>query len=218
MNTPEIYLEPKQRAEKIIELLSQLYPTAKTALNYTNPLELLIATMLSAQTTDAQVNKVTQTLFKKYRSAKDYAQAPIEQIEEDIHSTGFYHNKARNLKACVQMLIDRFHGEVPKTMEELIELPGVARKTANIVLYFAYGVTAGVAVDTHVMRLSQRLGLTEQKDQNRIERDLMALLPKEQWMPLTDLLIYHGRQVCTAKKPRCDACVLNKYCPCAFCF
>jgi endonuclease III len=218
LNTPEIYLEPKQRAQKIIELLSQLYPTAKTALNYANPLELLIATMLSAQTTDAQVNKVTQTLFKKYRSAKDYAEAPIIQIEEDIHSTGFYHNKARNLKACAQMLIDRFHGEVPKTMEELIELPGVARKTANIVLYFAYGITAGVAVDTHVMRLSQRLGLTEQKDQNRIERDLMALLPKEQWMPLTDLLIYHGRQVCTAKKPRCDACVLNKYCPCAFCF
>lgn len=218
MNTPEVYLEPKQRAEKTIELLSKLYPTAKTALNYTNPLELLIATMLSAQTTDAQVNKVTQTLFKKYRSAKDYAEAPIEQIEEDIHSTGFYHNKARNLKACIQMLIDRFHGEVPKTMEELIELPGVARKTANIVLYFAYGVTAGVAVDTHVMRLSQRLGLTEQKDQNRIERDLMALLPKEQWMLLTDLLIYHGRQVCTAKKPRCGNCVLNKYCPCAFCF
>ena len=218
MNTPEINLEPKQRAQKIIELLSQLYPTAKTALNYTNPLELLIATMLSAQTTDAQVNKVTQTLFKKYRSAKDYAETPIIQIEEDIHSTGFYHNKARNLKACAQMLIDKFHGEVPKTMDELIELPGVARKTANIVLYFAYGVTAGVAVDTHVMRLSQRLGLTEQKEQNRIERDLMALLPKEQWMPLTDLLIYHGRQVCTAKKPRCDACVLNKYCPCAFCF
>lgn len=218
MNTPEINLEPKQRVQKTIELLSQLYPTAKTALNYANPLELLIATMLSAQTTDAQVNKVTQTLFRKYRSAKDYAEAPILQIEEDIHSTGFYHNKARNLKACAQMLIDKFHGEVPKTMEELIQLPGVARKTANIVLYFAYGVTAGVAVDTHVMRLSQRLGLTEQKDQNRIERDLMALLPKEQWMPLTNLLIYHGRQVCTAKKPRCDACVLNKFCPCAFCF
>ncbi len=218
MNTPEIYLEPKQRAEKIVELLSKLYPTAKTALNYTNPLELLIATMLSAQTTDAQVNKVTQTLFKKYRSAKDYAEAPLEQIEEDIHSTGFYHNKARNLKACTQMLIDKFHGEVPKTMEELIGLPGVARKTANIVLYFAYGITAGVAVDTHVMRLSQRLGLTMQKDQNRIERDLMALLPKEQWMPLTDLLIFHGRQVCTAKKPRCAECVLNQICPCAFCF
>jgi endonuclease-3 len=218
MNTPEIYLEPKQRTTKIIELLGKLYPTAKTALNYTNPLELLVATMLSAQTTDAQVNKVTQTLFKKYRTAKEYAEAPITQLEEDIHSTGFYHNKAKNLKACNQMLVDKFNGEVPKTMDELTQLPGVARKTANIVLYFAFNITAGVAVDTHVMRLSQRLGLTEEKDQNKIERDLMALTSKEQWMPLTDLLIYHGRQVCTAKKPLCDACVLNKFCPCAFCF
>jgi endonuclease-3 len=218
MNTPEINLEPKQRTAKIIELLAKLYPDAKTALNYTNPLEILVATMLSAQTTDVRVNIVTQSLFKKYKSAKDYADAPIEELENDIHSTGFYHNKARNLKACCQMLIDKYGGKVPSTMEQLIELPGVARKTANIVLYNAYGVTAGIAVDTHVMRLSQRLGLTEEKDQNKIERDLMALTPKENWMPLTDLLIYHGRQVCTAKKPRCDACVLNKYCPCAFCF
>ena len=218
MKTPEINLEPKQRTQKIITELSKLYPTATTALNYTNPLELLIATMLSAQTTDAQVNKVTQTLFKKYKTTKDYTDAPITQIEEDIHSTGFYHNKARNLKAACQMLVAKFHSEVPRTMEELTELPGVARKTANIVLYFAYGITAGVAVDTHVMRLSQRLGLTQEKDQNRIERDLMALIPKEQWMPLTDLLILHGRQVCAAKKPRCDICVLNKICPSAFCF
>jgi endonuclease-3 len=174
--------------------------------------------MLSAQTTDAQVNKVTQTLFKKYKTAKDYATAPLAQLEEDIHSTGFYRNKAKNLKACAQMLLDRFHGEVPQTMEELIQLPGVARKTANIVLYFAFGITAGVAVDTHVMRLSQRLGLTAEKDQDKIERDLMALLPKEQWMPLTNLLILHGRLVCTAKKPRCDICVLNKICPSAFTF
>lgn len=218
MKTPAILLPPKQRAAQTIELLSKLYPDAKTALNYTNPLELLVATMLSAQTTDAQVNKVTQTLFKKYKTAKDYATAPLAQLEEDIHSTGFYHNKAKNLKACAQMLLDRFHGEVPQTMEELIQLPGVARKTANIVLYFAFGITAGVAVDTHVMRLSQRLGLTAEKDQDKIERDLMALLPKEQWMPLTNLLILHGRQVCTAKKPRCDICVLNKICPSAFTF
>jgi endonuclease III len=218
MNTPEIYLEPKQRTAKIIEQLKKLYPTAKTALNYTTPLEILVATMLSAQTTDIRVNIVTQSLFKKYRSAKDYADAPITELEDDIHSTGFYHNKARNLKACCQMLIDKFGGQVPSTMDELIELPGVARKTANIVLYNAYDVTVGIAVDTHVMRLSQRLGLTEEKDQNKIERDLMALTSKENWMPLTDLLIYHGRQVCTAKKPRCDACVLNKFCPCAFCF
>lgn len=218
MKTPAILLPPKQRAAQTIELLSNLYPDAKTALNYTNPLELLVATMLSAQTTDAQVNKVTQTLFKKYKTTKDYATAPLAQLEEDIHSTGFYHNKAKNLKACAQMLLDRFHGEVPQTMEELIQLPGVARKTANIVLYFAFGITAGVAVDTHVMRLSQRLGLTAEKDQDKIERDLMALLPKEQWMPLTNLLILHGRQVCTAKKPRCDICVLNKICPSAFTF
>lgn len=218
MKTPAIPLPPKQRAAQTIELLSKLYPDAKTALNYTNPLELLVATMLSAQTTDAQVNKVTQTLFKKYKTTKDYATAPLAQLEEDIHSTGFYHNKAKNLKACAQMLLDRFHGEVPQTMEELIQLPGVARKTANIVLYFAFGITAGVAVDTHVMRLSQRLGLTAEKDQDKIERDLMALLPKEQWMPLTNLLILHGRQVCTAKKPRCDICVLNKICPSAFTF
>jgi len=218
MKTPAIPLPPKQRAAQTIALLSKLYPDAKTALNYSNPLELLVATMLSAQTTDAQVNKVTQTLFKKYKTAKDYATAPLAQLEEDIHSTGFYRNKAKNLKACAQMLLDRFHGEVPQTMEELIQLPGVARKTANIVLYFAFGITAGVAVDTHVMRLSQRLGLTAEKDQDKIERDLMALLPKEQWMPLTNLLILHGRLVCTAKKPRCDICVLNKICPSAFTF
>ena len=218
MGKTEIYLEPKTRDAKIIELLEKLYPTAKTALNYNSPLEILVATMLSAQTTDVRVNIVTQTLFKKYHTAKDYADADIKELEVDIHSTGFYHNKAKNLKACCQLLLEKFHGEVPKTMEELITLPGVARKTANIVLYNAYGVTAGIAVDTHVMRLSQRLGLTESKDQNKIEQDLMAITPKEKWMPLTDLLIFHGRQVCTAKKPRCDICVLNKICPCAFCF
>lgn len=218
MGKPEIYIEPKARDAKIIELLEKLYPNAKTALNYNSPLEILVATMLSAQTTDVRVNIVTQTLFKKYHSAKDYADADIKELEADIHSTGFYHNKAKNLKACCQLLIEKFHGEVPRTMEELITLPGVARKTANIVLYNAYGVTVGIAVDTHVMRLSQRLGLTESKDQNKIEQDLMAITPKEKWMPLTDLLIFHGRQVCTAKKPRCDICVLNKICPSAFCF
>ncbi len=218
MKTPEIYLEPKERNAKVIELLEKLYPNAKTALNYKTPLEILVATMLSAQTTDVRVNIVTQTLFKKYQNAKDYADADIKELEQDIHSTGFYHNKAKNLKACCQLLVEKFHSQVPKTMEELLELPGVARKTANIVLYNAYGVTAGIAVDTHVIRLSQRLGLTESKEQNKIEQDLMAITPKEKWMPLTDLLIFHGRQVCTAKKPRCDICVLNKICPSAFCF
>jgi endonuclease-3 len=218
VGTPELYLEPKQRTLKVIYELEKLYPNAKTALNWNTPLELLVATMLSAQTTDVRVNIVTQSLFKKYPNAKAYAEVPIEQLEQDIHSTGFYHNKARNLKASCQLLMEKFHGQVPKTMDELLELPGVARKTANIVLYNAYGVTAGIAVDTHVMRLSQRLGLTDEKDQNKIEQDLMALTPKEKWMPLTDLLIFHGRQVCMAKKPRCDICVLNKICPCAFCF
>jgi endonuclease-3 len=174
--------------------------------------------MLSAQTTDVTVNIVTKTLFKKYHTAQDYANADIKEIERDIHSTGFYHNKARNLQNCCKLLIEKFHSQVPKTMEELLELPGVARKTANIVLYNAFGITAGIAVDTHVTRLSQRLGLTLQKDQNKIEHDLMQLLPKEKWMELTDLLIFHGRQVCVAKKPKCEICVLNKICPSAFTF
>lgn len=218
MGTPKQYLEPKQRILKIIELLEKLYPNAKTALNWTNPLELLVATILSAQTTDVQINIVTKTLFKKYKSAEDYANSDIKELEQDIHSTGFYHNKAKNLKGCCKLLVTKFKSQVPRTMDELVELPGVARKTANIVLYNAYGVTAGIAVDTHVNRLSQRLGLTQQKDQNKIEQDLMAITPKEKWMPLTDLLIFHGRQVCMAKKPKCELCVLNNICPSAFTF
>ena len=218
MGTPKLYLEPKQRILRIIEHLEKLYPNAKTALNWTNPLELLVATILSAQTTDVQINIVTKMLFKKYKTAEDYANADIKELEQDIHSTGFYHNKARNLKGCCQLIVNKFNGQVPRTMDELLELPGVARKTANIVLYNAYGVTAGIAVDTHVNRLSQRLGLTQQKDQNKIEKDLMDITPKEKWMPLTDLLIFHGRQVCMAKKPKCDICVLNKICPSAFTF
>ena len=218
MKRPEIYLEPKQRTAKIIELLEKQYPNAKTALNYTNPLEILVATMLSAQTTDVTVNIVTQTLFKKYRTAQDYAKADIKELEQDIRSTGFYHNKARNLQNCCRLLIEKFHSQVPKTMEELLELPGVARKTANIVLYNAYGTIAGIAVDTHIRRLSERLGLTQQKDQDKIEKDLMQITLKEKWMELTDLLIFHGRQVCIAKKPKCVVCVLNKICPSAFTF
>ena len=181
MKKPEIYLEPKQRVAKIIELLEKQYPDAKTALNYSNPLEMLVATMLSAQTTDAQVNKVTQSLFKKYHTPEDYANADIKELEQDIHSTGFYHNKARNLQNCCRMLVEKFHSQVPKTMEELLELPGVARKTANIVLNNSYGIIAGVAVDTHVHRLSQRLGLNRKRrrsknrarpDENHAEREM----------------------------------------------
>jgi endonuclease-3 len=215
---PEIYLEPKQRATKIIELLEKQYPNAKTALNYSNPLEILVATMLSAQTTDERVNIVTQNLFKKYRTPQDYANADIKELEQDIRSTGFYHNKARNLKKCCLLLVEKYHSQVPKTMEELLELAGVARKTANIVLYNAYGIISGIAVDTHVRRVSQRLGLTEHDDPAKIEQDLMQITPKEKWMKLTDLLIFHGRQVCIARKPKCEICVLNKICPCAFAF
>jgi endonuclease III len=216
MKRPEINLEPKQRTAKVIELLEKEYPKAKTSLNYTNPLEILVATMLSAQTTDIRVNIVTASLFKKYLSPKDYANVDIKELEQDIHSTGFYHNKARNLQKCCQLLIEKFNSQVPKTMDELLTLPGVARKTANIVLYNAFGIISGIAVDTHVNRLSQRLGLTEHDDSAKIEQDLMQITPKEKWMKLTDLLIFHGRQVCNAKKPKCEACVLNKYCPCAF--
>jgi endonuclease-3 len=215
---PEIYLEPKQRATKIIELLEKQYPNAKTALNYSNPLEILVATMLSAQTTDERVNIVTQNLFKKYRTPQDYANADIKELEQDIRSTGFYHNKARNLKKCCLLLVEKYHSQVPKTMEELLELAGVARKTANIVLYNAYGIISGIAVDTHVRRVSQRLGLTEHDDPAKIEQDLMQITPKDKWMKLTDLLIFHGRQVCIARKPKCEICVLNKICPCAFAF
>ena len=218
MKKPEIYLEPKQRIAKVIELLEKEYPNAKTTLNYTNPLEILVATMLSAQTTDQRVNIVTASLFKKYHTPKDYANAEIKELEQDIHSTGFYHNKARNLQKCCQLLVEKFNSQVPKTMDELLELPGVARKTANIVLYNAFGTIDGIAVDTHVNRLSQRLGLTEHEESEKIEQDLMQITPKEKWMKLTDLLIFHGRQVCAAKKPKCEACVLNKYCPCAFSF
>jgi endonuclease-3 len=218
MKRPEIYLEPKQRAAKIIELLEKQFPNAKTALSYSNPLEILVATMLSAQTTDERVNIVTQSLFKKYRKPEDYADVDIKELERDIHSTGFYHNKARNLKKCCQLLIKKYNSQVPKTMEEMLELPGVARKTANIVLYNAYGIISGIAVDTHVRRLSQRLGLSERDDPVKIELDLMQIIPKDKWMKVTDLLIFHGRQVCIARKPKCEICVLNKICPSAFSF
>lgn len=216
MKKPEIYFEPKERTLKIIHLLEKEHPDAKIALNFSNPLELLVATILSAQSTDKLINNVTKPLFKKYTSSKDYAEADIEKLEQDIRSTGFFHNKAKNIQKTCRILIEKYQGKVPKTMEELVELPGVARKTANIVLYGAFGVTAGIAVDTHVRRLSQRLGFTENENPNKIEQDLIKLIPKDQWMHLTDLLIFHGRRVCTAKKPNCAGCVLNKICPSAF--
>ena len=215
---PFVKLNVEARSRKVIELLTREFPEAKVALNYSNPLELLVATMLSAQSTDETVNKVTKSLFKKYRSAKDYAEVGIEELETDIRSTGFYHNKAKNLKGAAKMLIEKNDGRVPRTMEELTELPGVARKTANIVLSNAYGIVEGVAVDTHVRRVSKRLGLTENDNLEKIEQDLMKIVPQKDWMKLTDLLITLGRNVCTARKPKCEVCVLNQICPSAFTF
>ena len=211
-------LDNETRVLKIIGLLEKEHPDAKIALNYTNPLELLVATILSAQCTDKRVNIVTKTLFKKYREAEDYANADLKKLEEDIKSTGFYRNKAKNLKRCCQILVEKFNSQVPKTMKEMLQLTGVARKTANIVLANAYGVIEGIAVDTHVRRLAIRLGFTEHKDPSKIEKDLMEIVPKNRWMRTTDLLISHGRKVCTARKPKCSMCALKSLCPSAFTF
>jgi endonuclease-3 len=214
----DVKLDDRKRVAKIIGLLEGQFPDAKIALNYTTPIELLVATILSAQCTDDRVNIVTKTLFKKYRSAEDYANADLKELEQDIKSTGFYRNKARNIKKCCQLLVEKFHSQVPKTMEEMLELPGVARKTANIVLSNAYDIVEGVAVDTHVRRVSRRLGFSAKEDQDKIEQDLMVLVPKNKWMRITDLLIFLGRRVCVAKKPKCEMCTLNKLCPSAFTF
>jgi endonuclease-3 len=211
-----IYSDKKKKALRIIELLEPEYPNAKTALNYRNPLEMLIATILSAQTTDKQVNIVTKSLFKKYQKPEDYANADLSELEQDVRSTGFYRNKAKNIKKTGQLLFEKYNSQVPRTMEELIKLPGVARKTANIVLSNAYGIVVGIAVDTHVRRLSQRLGLTNNTNPDKIEKDLMQIVPKTDWEKITDLLIFHGRNVCSARKPKCNICVLNKICPSAF--
>ncbi len=218
MKRPEVYLEPNARGLKVNELLEKEYSDAEIALEYTNPLELLIATILSAQATDEQINAITPKLFKKYKTPEDYANADLAELEQVIKSSGFYHNKAKNIKNCAKTLIETFHSKVPKTMDELLELPGVGRKTANIVLANAFGVIEGIAVDTHVGRLAQRLGLSESDDPKKIEADLMKIVPKDEWMRITDLLIFHGRRVCTAKKPNCPGCVLNKICPSAFSF
>lgn len=214
----ETNIDSKQRALKIIKLLEKEHPDAKIALAYTNPLELLIATILSAQCTDERVNAVTKVLFKKYKSAEDYANADLRELEQDIKPTGFYRNKAKNIKKCCKTLVERFSSQIPKTMEEILELQGVARKTANIVLSNVYGVIEGIAVDTHVRRLSKRLGLTTNEDPVKIEQDLMKLIPKDKWRRITDLLIFHGRRVCTARNPKCEICVLNKLCPSAYTF
>ncbi len=205
--------DDRHNFDRIWALLKEEYPDVKPSLNYSNPLELLVATVLSAQSTDVQINKVTETLFKKYKTAWDYANTDLRELEVDIYSTGFYKNKAKNLKAAAQLIIERYGGEVPQTMEELVTLPGVGRKTANIVLARAFGIVEGIAVDTHVKRVSGRLGLTRHSDPEKIEQDLMSLARKEDLDLISMTLIYHGRKVCQARKPICKVCVVKEFCP-----
>ncbi len=203
----------KKRAARITASLKKLYPDAKTALRHRNPLQLLVATILSAQCTDVRVNIVTKDLFRKYKSTGDFAKARQKVFEQEIRTTGFYRNKARNIIATAKRLIDDFGGKVPDNMEDLLSLPGVARKTANVVLGDAFGKNEGIAVDTHVRRLSQRLGLSKHKDPVKIEKDLMELVPRKNWVVFSHLLIFHGRAVCTARKPDCNGCGVSKLCP-----
>jgi endonuclease-3 len=191
------------------------YPDARTELDWSNPLELLVATILSAQTTDVQVNRVTETLFSKYRTAEDYADSTPDELEEDIRPTGFYRNKARSLRGMASVLVEEHGGEVPRTMSELVALPGVGRKTANVVLGNAFGTNEGVVVDTHVRRVSNRLGLTESRDPVKIEQDLIGLVPEEDRTIFSHLLILHGRRTCKSRKPDCPNCTLNDICPSA---
>jgi endonuclease-3 len=211
--TKEEKMDLKEKVLEIIKRLKKLYPEPKTALNFGNPFELLVATILSAQTTDVHVNKVTERLFKKYKSISDYANVPLEELQKDISSINFYRNKAKNIQASAKMIIERFNSKVPKSMDELLMLPGVARKTANIILSNAYKINEGIAVDTHVRRLSQRLGLTKNDDPLKIEKDLMEITPQEEWGNLSHLLILHGRNICQAKKPNHKDCVLFDICP-----
>ena len=203
----------KERAAEIIRLLKRAHPDAHCALNHSNAFELLIATILSAQCTDERVNIVTADLFRKYRRPEDYLKVRDLELQKDIKTTGFFRNKTKSIHGACKMLVEEFGGKVPRTMEELLRLPGVARKTANVVLGVAYGIAVGVVVDTHVSRLSQRLRLTKQKDAGRIEADLMELVPKKDWIIFSHLLIFHGRRVCKARRPLCEECVVEKLCP-----
>jgi endonuclease-3 len=209
-------VEGKAPVEETIARLKTAYPEARTALYWSNPLELLVATILSAQTTDVRVNAVTPNLFAKYPTAADYAGADPTELEEDIRPTGFFRNKAKSLRGMARALADDHGGEVPRTMDELVALPGVGRKTANVVLGNAFGIDEGVVVDTHVRRLSNRLGFTTQNDPEKIERDLMQTVPNRDWTLFSHLLILHGRSVCKARKPACVDCVVNDLCPSAF--
>ena len=209
----------KHRAPEVIRLLEEHYPDARVALEFSNPLECLVATILSAQSTDVKVNEVTRELFRKYRTPEDYLRVPEEELARDLKPTGFFNQKTRAVRGACRMIVEEFGGRVPDTLADLDRLPGVARKTANIVLWNSYQEKAaadpdvGVAVDTHVRRVSQRLGFTEEKDPNKIERDLMALLPRDKWNSITYVLIDHGRAICKAPTPRCEVCPVNHLCP-----
>jgi endonuclease-3 len=202
-------------ASEVTARLKTEYPDARTELVWSNPLELLVATILSAQTTDVQVNRVTEKLFTKYRTAEDYADSSLDELEENIRPTGFYRNKARSLRGMARALVEEHGGEVPRTMSELVALPGVGRKTANVVLGNAFGINEGIVVDTHVRRVSDRLGLTESSDPAKIEQELMKLVPEGDWNIFSHLLILHGRRTCKARKPDCLNCILNDICPSA---
>lgn len=208
--------ELKQRVRQIIRLLKRAYPDAKCSLNHSNAFELLIATILSAQCTDARVNIVTQDLFRKYRQPEDYLKVSDKELQRDIRTTGFFRNKTRSIQGTAKALTEHYGGTVPSTMDELLELPGVARKTANVVLGNAFGIRAGVVVDTHVTRLSRRLGLTEQKTAEKIEQDLIGMVPKKDWVIFPHLLIAHGRAICKARSPLCAECVVEKLCPSSY--
>lgn len=201
--------------DEVIERLEKEYPDADTELNWNTPLELLVAVILSAQCTDVRVNQVTDSLFEKYRSPEDYAEATPEELEEDIRPTGFFRNKAKSIQGMARAVIENHDGEVPKTMPELVALPGVGRKTANVILGNVFGVNEGVVVDTHVKRLSNRLGFTDEKNPEKVERDLIPLVPEDDRTLFAHLLIFHGRRVCKARKPLCPECVLNDICPSA---
>ena len=216
----DAYTGPKPGSPEQIRAITaelwRLYPDAKCSLDFSNPLELLVATQLSAQCTDERVNLVTHDLFQKYRSAEDYATVSQEELEQDIRSTGFYRNKAKNIRAACQLLLTNYNGEVPRTMADLLKLPGVARKTANVVLGNAFGIIEGFVVDTHIGRLARRFGWTNNEDPVKVEQDLMRLVPRQDWLDLSHLMIFHGRAICQARKPLCERCSLSKLCPSAF--
>jgi len=208
--------ELKKRVREVIRRLKRVYPDAKCSLTHTNPFELLIATILSAQCTDERVNIVTADLFRKYRQPEDYLKVPARELEKDIQSTGFFRNKTKSIQGTSKLLTEEYGGQVPQTMDELLELPGVARKTANVVLGNAFGIKAGVVVDTHVTRLSHRLNFTQQKTAEKIEQDLIGIVPKKDWVIFPHLMIYHGRKVCKARNPLCAECVVEKQCPSSY--